>query len=156
MKTALCPHCGFEIVKVAKERSTPQMRRTFGVFAAALNAWPESHRFQPAGNMRWLRSWLEVQAGHYEVVMNLRAESVSPERLEAALGAVLNACDTDRDRFFIEVTDDLVTVKKVNSIAYDKLSHKEACALFDEISNVLFAEIGIDAETLLREYSKAA
>lgn len=42
------------------------------------------------------------------------------------------------------------------SIAFEKLEHKAACNLFDEVAAVVEAEVGMSAETLLREAERAA
>jgi hypothetical protein len=149
-----CPACG-GTGKVANKRSTPQHKRQFAVFAAAMMHWPESHPFQPR-NLEHLRFWLEVQSGHFTVVQTVRVRSVPPSKLTALLTAILSACDRDRDRFFIEADADLIVVKKADSIAYARLPHKRACEVFDEISHVLAAEIGMGAELLLRETKRAA
>lgn len=153
-KHTVCPKCGFELAK-AKKRSTPQMRRQFAVFEAAWLHWPEKQLFRPR-NMLHLRCWLEVAAGHFAVIKQVRVKSVTVEQLTALLTAVLVACDRDRDRIFIEADADLVVVRKAVSIAYETLQHAEACRVFDEISNVLSVEIGMGAELLLRETAKAA
>jgi hypothetical protein len=42
------------------------------------------------------------------------------------------------------------------SIAFDKLSHKAACQLYDEIGAVIETELGIKPDDLLRETEAAA
>lgn len=149
-----CSTCGGS-GKVANKRSSAQHRRQFAVFAAAFDMWPEQHEFRPR-NAEHLRFWLEIQAGHFSVVLTLRVRSVPPTKLAAVLTAVLTACDHDRDRVFIEADADLIVVKKAASIAYTRLPHARACQVFDEISHVLSAEMGVSAEMLLRETARAA
>jgi hypothetical protein len=101
-----------------------------------------------------LRYWLEVEAGHCTVTKTIRVRKVEPKELADLLTAVLRT--SDDDKMFVDADADLIVVKRANSIAYDKLGHLEACALFDEISDVIEAETGIKGETMLKETEKAA
>lgn len=42
------------------------------------------------------------------------------------------------------------------SIDYRRLSHRDACKLFDEVEHVIAAETGLRAEVLLKEHERAA
>ena len=48
------------------------------------------------------------------------------------------------------------TIIIYKSIAFDKLDHRGACKLFDEVAGVIEAEIGIKADDLLKETEAAA
>ena len=148
-----CPGCGLVLEgKRESGRSTPQLRRQFALFRAAYFHWSDTHPFRPRSESH-LRRWLVTEAGHFSVVKTIRVESVEADKLAALLTAVLRT--SEDDRLFIEADASLIVVKRAKSIAYDELTHAEACKLFDEVAAVLAAN-DMDAEQLLRETEKAA
>ena len=137
----ICPHCGCDVTLKDKKRSTPQLRRFFAVIRHAFANWPHSHAFQPK-TAEHLRYWLEVQAGPFDAVTTIRCDITSPEKLTALLTAVLTA--SDDMAVFVEATDTHVLVKKALSISYSTLAHMGACALFQQVEDVIKAETGIE------------
>lgn len=153
MTAITCVHCGAEFEPPKKaQRSYPQLKRFFALMRAAFNHWPEKHDFQPR-SVEHLRYWLEVQAGHCEIVKTIRCETVDPAQLTAVLTAVLKA--SDDDTLFIEASGAQVIVKKAISVSYAALAHMSACALFNQIDDVLKAN-GFDPDKLISEEAKAA
>jgi len=57
---------------------------------------------------------------------------------------------------FVRATAGRVHIFTPKSIAFDKLSHKAACQLYDEIGAVIETELGIKPDDLLRETEAAA
>lgn len=155
MTDCTCPECGavFDLKTKGKARSYPQLKRFHAVIKAAFHHWPTEHRFKPK-NQDHLRAWLEVEAGHFEVVKTIRCETVEASHLTALLTAIMRSCDDDK--IFVEAEGNVVTVKRALSISYAMLAHLSACALFDQIDHVIKTEIGIDTDTLLKETEKAA
>lgn len=143
-----CPECG---AILEKPRSRPQNNRLHALVDAAWMHW-RNRNFNPK-NREHLRYYLEMQAGHFDVVKTIRVASVPAEKLADLLTAVLRT--SDDERLFVEADADLIVVRRVKSISFSKLAHKDACKLFDEISEVLEAE-GFDPEQLLKETANAA
>ena len=152
-KPSHCKECGAVQEEEKHSRSTPQHRRQMALFAAAFHHWPEREGLFRPKNKDHLRYWLETEAGHYDVVKTIRVESVDPDKLAALLTAVLRT--SEDDKMFVEANDDYVVVTRTKSIAYEKLEHPEACRLFDQVAEVLYAH-DIDADQLLKEAEKAA
>lgn len=155
--TSHCPECGYVLedakpVPRGKPRSYPQLKRFFAIIAAAFEQWRHDHEFRPR-NKDHLRYWLEVQAGHFTVDKTIKINNADPDVIFEVLSAVMSVNEDHKQ--FIDVDCDLITVKRVHSIAYEKLPHESACALFNEVDAVLAAE-GFDPEQLLRERGKAA
>lgn len=152
--TRHCHECGAvqRDDKALSRRSAPQHRRQFKIFAALHEHWPKSHLFQPR-NSEHLRYWLEVQAGHCDVIYTKQIKSVPADKLAALLTAVLSF---SKDKsLFVEVDADQLVVMQARSISYSELPHREACRLFDAIGDVISAETGIDPEQLLKEADAA-
>lgn len=149
-----CPECGCVITEATKHaRSIPQHRRFFALMKAAFMHWPATAEFRPK-NAEHLRYFLECEAGHFTVVKTIRIESaVEPSKLAAVLTAVLRS--SEDDKMFVDVDGALVTVRRANSINHSDLSHLAACALFQEVDDVLHV-YGLSAEELLREARNAA
>lgn len=153
MSGMVCVRCGavneVQEKPAAKPRSTPQHRRMFALFDGAWFHWqeaPDDHDFKPKSRNH-LRYYLEMRAGHFDVLMNVRVTSMDPDKVAAVFSEALRR---SRDEFmFVELDDNLLTIKQVKSISYDELSHKEACKLFDDIGEILAAE-GLPPEKVLR------
>lgn len=150
-----CPDCGsvFDLAPRGKPRSGPQLRRFMSVCQAAFAHWPEKHAFRPS-NWEHLRYFLEKEAGYFHVVKTIRCETVKAQHLAEVLKAVMSA--SDDYRMFIEVDDNAVVVKRVDSIAYRKLPHLSACALFNDVDEVIHKELGVHPDKLLKEERAAA
>ena len=52
---------------------------------------------------------------------------------------------------FVRVAGNQMAVFRAQSIAFDRLGHKPACELFDAVGQIIEAETGIPADTLIRE-----
>lgn len=147
-----CAECGCEVTPPKKQRSYPQLQRLHVLCEAAFAHWPSTGEFRPK-NKEHLRYFLECEAGHFTVQRTMRLEKADPEAIAPLLAAFM--ADTKDDQLFIELDGFLVTTKRVGSISYNKLSHADACKLFDEIEAVLH-RYGLDANQLLRESKQAA
>lgn len=141
---ATCPHG-------IGARSLPQHRRLFGLIKAARLHWPEKHDFQPFTEEH-LRKWLLCKAGHCSVRELSLADMDTGEAI-ALLEAAFHAAGAYS---FVRGDTGRVRIFTAKSIAFDKLSHKAACTLFDEIGAVIENEIGIKADDLLKETEAAA
>ena len=147
-----CPECG-AVLEPKKARSTRQHNRQFAIFEATFFHWPETHVFRPKSKDH-LRYWLVVQAGKFDVIKTVRVRMVDPDELAALLTAVLRT--SKDDTLFVEADADLIVVKRAHSIAFDKLTHSDACDLFDAIAEVIKVETGVEAERMLKEMEAAA
>lgn len=148
-----CPVCGHDERK--KARSLPQHRRYFAIINAAYSQWPESYLdFQPRSSEH-LRKWLQVEAG-YGVGVDTTLSFPKSRHAEA--------------KAFVQAIVDLVRIAykedifpRINrhtgqirfyaskSISFCELPHLEACRLFDAVSEIVTAVIGVPAEKLLKE-----
>lgn len=144
-----CPACG---VVLEKPRSRPQHGRFFALADACYMHWPSTHEFRPR-SLDHLRYWLTVQAGRFDVIKHIRVHSVDPTALHAMLTAVLAA--SDDARLFIDLDDDLITVRRAHSIKFKSMPQNEFAKLCDEVEAVISAE-GMDPQQLLRETASAA
>lgn len=135
-------------------RSLPQHRRYFSLIAAAHHHWPESHDFQPE-NAEHLRKWLQCKAGHYTTT-RIEVPSADDIIMRLARLSAEAAVKAAGGTAWIKPFDGGLVVFVPKSIAFDKLDHKAACKLFDEVAGVIEAEIGTKADDLLRETEAAA
>lgn len=136
----------------AKVRSVKQHKRQFAVFRAAFMHWPEDHEFQPY-NEDHLRKYLIAKAPKHRSVEVTDTSNMPMEMAVVAITAQINkagpyAFHRNKGSRFYTVT--------AHSIAFDELPHDEACNLFNEIAEVIYAEIGITVETLINETTRAA
>lgn len=144
-----CPRCGAE-----PRRSNPQNNRYHALMRAAFHHWPQSHRFQPR-NREHLRKWLQVMAGHKVT-----------KRIDAPKGLTVSALkdfvtllfrDTAEHVFatvmYAKSTGEPIAVELdiSKSTRFEALPHREACKLFDAVSDIIKAETGLDAGVLLKE-----
>ena len=135
-------------------RSLPQHRRYFSLIAAAHHHWPENHDFQPE-SVDHLRKWLQCKAGHYTTT-RIEVPSAEPAIMRLARLSAEAAIKASGGTAWIKPFDGGVVVFVPISIAFDKLDHRGACKLFDEVAGVIEAEIGIKADHLLKETEAAA
>lgn len=147
-----CETCGCPVRMSDKRRSVPQLRRYFALVRAAYTHWPEAHETQFSCENEF-RKWLQMKAGHREVAARIPIVGMKRERALALVEASLRASGS----YAIPVAhggDIVVLVPR--SIAFGRLSHLAACALFDAVADVIKAEAGMDTEQLLREQESAA
>lgn len=135
------------MLMTAKPRSVDQHRRLFALIKAAYEHWPETHAFQP-DNEEHLRAWLLVKAKHRRIHKFSFAggESAAVAELIPAITLMML-----QKYSWAWPLDDAVAVCVPESIAFDKLSHADACKVFDDVEVVLRNEAGLDADELLKE-----
>lgn len=130
-----CPECGFVLEKRKKPRSTPQHRRLFGLLRKAFEHWPHGAPYSPRTEEE-LRAYLLIKAGWYEHRTQIgKGPHFTPDR---------------------SITIDMDGVRHVytpKSIAYDAMTHQEACRVFAAIDEIVTDVIGVPADQLLREHA---
>lgn len=156
-----CPHCGAEFPytppasapdKASKPRSIPQHRRQFAVFRAAYHHWPESHHFKPHSEDH-LRKYLIAKAPRHR---SIECTDTSNMTSQMATAAIMEQVRKAGPYAFHSAVGSRFYTITAHSIAFDELPHAEACTLFNEIAEVVYAEIGITVETLINEMARAA
>lgn len=145
-KPQLCDHC-----PARDARSLPQHRRLFGLVRAAFMHWPDSADFRPQ-NEEHLRKYLTAKAGHY-TVQTIEFGHMPHGTIKSIAEAAIAAAGAYA---FVKAVSGKLIIYTPDSIAFDKLSHKAACRLFDEIGAVIETEIGIKADELLKNHEAAA
>lgn len=116
---------------------------------AAFSNWPEAHEFQPR-NAENLRRWLQCKAGHY-TTQRIEVPSDDPAIIKLArlaAEATLRAAGADA---WVKPYGDCLVVFSPKSIAFDKLSHKDACALLADVEDIIETELNCKADDLLKE-----
>jgi hypothetical protein len=145
-----CSQCGSPLRE--SDRSVPQLRRFFSVIRAAYMHWPESHPRQFACEDD-CRRFLQMKAGHREISATIDLGGISKEHAMLIAEASIRAAGA----YAVPVLHgETLVIFKPKSIAFAKLDHKAFCKLNDEVDAVISAEIGIEAETLLKETERAA
>jgi hypothetical protein len=148
-----CPHCGGVL---EKPRSSADHRRFFKLISAAFSQWPEGHEFQP-DNAEHLRAWLLCKAGYRETTtVPVEYAEGQPAMLRLVSLTVESAVKAANGFAFIRPHGAAVAVHKARSIKFEKLSQKSFGPLRDAVTEIITAEIGVDASTLLRETVHAA
>lgn len=145
-----CPHCGGDLTNA--KRSVPQHRRYFAMVRAYFHHWPENHETQFASEEE-CRKWLQMKAGHRVIAARIPLAGINKDKAAMIAEAAIRAAGS----FAVPVvhgTDLVVFVPK--SIAFGKLGHQSACALFDDVAAVAEAETGLNAETVMKEMENAA
>jgi hypothetical protein len=122
----------------SKPRSLPQHRRFFALIRAAYHHWPDDHPEIAPTSESHLRAYLECKANYFT------QSTVEPE-------AVLNSVNSPGGFSFVKVVKGKICVFTPKSISFEQLGHQEACQLFDDITDVIYAETGLRAEELLKE-----
>lgn len=148
-KPLLCDHC-----PAKADRSLPQHKRYFALVRAAYTHWPEAHNFKP-DDEEHLRKWLQCKAGHYTTT-RIEVPSADPAIMTLARLAAEGAIKAAKGVAWIKPVDDTLIVFVPKSIAFDKLEHKAACRLFDEVASVIESEMGIKADELMKQHEAAA
>lgn len=152
-----CPVCDTDLARL-KPRSTPQHRRFFGLIKAAYHHWPETHDFKPE-SPEHLRAWLLIKAGHADATdVQIEWGDDQPGLTKLAALTIEMAIKAAGSYAFTRPhpKGGWIRVFKPQSISYAELGHNSACVLFDDVAQIITSEIGIDAETLLRETEQAA
>ena len=162
-----CPDCGSEfkrgwlqmlygrLVKmfgeVEQPRSPPQHRRMFKLIRVAYAHWPHDYeRFQPQ-TADHLRAWLLIHAKYYEI------ETLMSEWPEEAIEAIEARFRENRPYTWREPIEGGTALYGPRSMRFDKMSHKEACAVFNEMEEIICSIVGVESgDVLLKEDSKAA
>lgn len=157
MSEHVCPECGclFEVAEKPaprRQRSYQQLKRVMAICREAFHQWPETADFRPK-NEEHLRYFLECEAGHFTVTRTTRLHDIDPDKIAPIVAGIV--ADSDDIKMFVEIDGALITTKKVKSVAYDALDHRDACKLFQDMEDVLHA-YGLNADQLLLERGKAA
>lgn len=149
-----CPQCGCEFDEElkGKPRSLDQHRRYFGVMRAAFHHWPETHDRQ-FGDAEELRAWVQMKAGYREIAAQIPLVGINREKAMLIVEAAVRAAGS----YAVPVIHgDTLVIFKPKSIAFRSLPHPAFCDLNNAVDEVIKTEIGIDADTLLKETERAA
>jgi len=146
-----CPACGV-VLDEDKPRSLPQLKRYFAMIRAFYFHWPEKHprRFTTETEFR---KWIQMRAGHREHGAQIPLIGMPKERAMFLAEAVIRGAGSYAD---VEMQGDTLVVYVPKSIAFGKLKHVAACALFDDVATVFHAETGMDPEQVMNEHARAA
>ena len=145
MTTAPCEHCGgYPSPKRGKPRSVPQHRRYFAMIRAAFHHWPEAHEFHPVSEEH-LRRWCQAKAGH-RVVNAIETDSMTPAQAVLATSSAIKAAGPFS---FVSAVGSTLYVITSSSIDFNTLPHLAACALFDDVADVIEAETGLKVDDIM-------
>jgi hypothetical protein len=138
-----CEICGHDVGKdPGCKRSAKQLRLYFAMVSAYFHHWPEYVPFQP-NSSEHLRAWLQTKAGYCSVTTYNE-------------GAGFTSVESEGAYLFIARKGDAINAYSPRSIAFPKLSHRDACKLFDAVAEILEAETGLKHKEVLRESENAA
>lgn len=146
----LCDHC-----PAHRRRSLPQHRRLFGLISAAFHHWPGGHEFEP-DSAEHLRAWLLCKTRHRETNDFTLPDTDDPVMMARMMEFAEALLDTQKGSKFGRWRGSTLRVFTPKSISFEKLNHRDACLLFDEIGAVIEAELGIKADELLRQHEASA
>ena len=150
-----CPHCGSMLTKA---RSGPMHKRFFALIEAAFQHWSERSEFQP-DDAEHLRKWLLCKANYRQSTEIPVAYSEGNPTLTAETAIAIQAALKEAgSHAFIRPHPDggSVVVYRARSIAWDKLDQKAFAPVAEAVEAVIEAELGVDADTLLKETERAA
>ena len=147
-----CPTCG---AKTTKPRSEADHRRFFALIRAAFDQWPEGHDFQP-DSAEHLRAWLLCKAGYRNCTTIPIEDDAPPAVGKLAILAIEAAIKAARTHAFPRLHGHGIAVFSAKSIAWNTLSQKDFGPLRQAVEDVISAEIGVDAETLLKQTEHVA
>lgn len=116
------------------------------------HSWPENHEHAFSSSEE-LRAYLQMKAGHKEMVADIPLSGVPKERVKIIVEAAIRATGSYA---FPVVHRERLIIFKPKSIAFDRLSHAQAVGLFNEVEAVIKAEAGIDPEQLMQSEEHAA
>jgi hypothetical protein len=148
----ICPICGEDIGRPDARRSVPHLRRYFALIRETFKHWPESHERQFTSPQE-LRAWLQMKAGHRDHVATIPITGMRKEHAIVLVEAAIRASGS----YSMPVPHkEQIAIFRPRSIAFAKLEHLAAVALFQEIEDVIRAESGLDPAELMREQEGAA
>jgi hypothetical protein len=133
-------------------RSVDQHRRFFGLVRALYHHWPEAQDFQP-DNEEHLRAFLLVKAKHrsikefYPETKGVAADFAKMLPIVAAM-MLHRYC-------WAWAEGDAVKVAAPESLAFDKLPHKKACQVLNDVEDYV-RNIGMDPNEVLKQHEAAA
>jgi hypothetical protein len=139
--------------KGGKRRSIDQHKRYFAMIKKVFDNWPHSHEFQP-NDTEHLRKWLQVKAG-YRTVQEIDTSRTDPQAMKLMEATLRAAMKATSDYAWTVVHGRKLYVVASRSIAFDKISHGEFCALNDMVAEVIERESGIKVADLMRETEAA-
>jgi hypothetical protein len=149
-----CPVCGYHDRGKGKPRSIDQHRRFYGLVRKAFHAWPEKSEFQPESEDH-LRQWLICAAGPQwresatqEVPPQLRNEALAPFVDRFAVGIAKRTGKYPFPR--LNTWTWKCTVYTARSIKFSEMPHLEFSALSNSVDEVIGAELGVEADALLK------
>ncbi len=150
-----CPHCG---TMLTKARSAPMHRRFFALVAAAFSQWPERATFRP-DDAEHLRSWLLCKVNYRQSrEIEVAYSEGNPELTRETAIAIEAALKEAGAHAFIRPHPDggSVAVYRAKSLAWDKCDQKEFGPVAEAVEAIIEAELGVTADTLLKETERAA
>ena len=140
-----CPFCRRPMEPDAKIRSKPQHDRYFAMIDLAYQHWPETHETQFV-NSEECRKHLQMKAGWYDVALRFPLAGMTEDAAKAFAKAII---DVSKEYSIPVIEGNTIIVYTPKSIAFRKMDHRTACALFDKVSHVLQTEIGVSGDDLL-------
>ena len=141
-----------------KRRSLPHHRRFFGLIDAAFQNWNHDHEFQP-DDAKHLRAYLLCRAGYRQSREVPVAYSDGNPALAKLTAIAVEAALKEAGAYaFIRPHPDggSIAVYRAKSIKWSELPQKDFAPLAEAVEQIIEAELGVDAETLLREQERAA
>lgn len=89
-----------------------------------------------------------MKAGAREVGAQIPLTGLSKERAMLLAEAAIRGAGSYA---FPVIHGDTLVIFRPKSVSFGKMAHSDFCKLSDAVADVILAETGIDAETLLRE-----
>lgn len=154
-KLVHCPQCGFPLDEAPLPRSPKQHRAFFKMVKIAMEAWPESHDYQPRGltlrqRFEDLRAWLICRAGWRVEVMRLDLTTPPAPSALVELCRGLAAVARETPTFPVE-RDGIVHFVQPKSISWRECSHEDFRPVFDEVLYIVEQETGVKVEFIKQE-----
>lgn len=148
----ICPTCGEDVYHPEQKRSLPHLRRYMKLIRETFKHWPEKHVRQFT-NVKELRAWLQMKAGHRELVADLPIVGLNKERATILVEAAIRASGS----YALPIAHgDSIAIFRPKSVAFDKLGHMEAVGVFNAVEDVIRNETGIEPEQIMREAESSA
>lgn len=141
-----CPVCDVTYDETDDIRSLPHLRRYMALCRAAHFHWPESHPFQTR-DWQALRAYLQMKCGHRELASQTTITGMTKEQ---AIFAATIALQSAGSYAIPTWHNDALLIWRPQSISYAKLKHYDAVKLFNDVAEVIRAEVGMDPDDLLR------